>query len=116
MSAGLSGVRADRKHSYRSLERMGEGIRTSLDYNSRQAINPLDEHLYKVSIKMNDGRLTSLSFCKADCDVDEGQIRTLEKTPRVRHPTALGICTNKVSQVYFDGMVIATGGLRLACT
>jgi len=52
MSAGLSGVRADRKFSYRSLERLASHVRKALDYPADRAIDPLllFENLDKIEI------------------------------------------------------------------
>jgi Zn-dependent peptidase ImmA (M78 family) len=113
MSAGLSGVRADRKYSYRSLEKLGEGIRKSLSYNPNQAINPLDlfEHLYKVSIKMNNGRLIPLENGVVALEDSEGytrydhtkgilEILASERTYRhleMRHPRAAYFVTHELS-------------------
>jgi Zn-dependent peptidase ImmA (M78 family) len=113
VSSGLSGVRADRKQSYRSLEKMGEGIRKSLDYDPRQAINPLDlfEHLYKVSIRMNDGRLIPLENGVVALEDSEGytrydrsknilEILASEKTYRnleMRHPRAAYFIAHELS-------------------
>jgi predicted transcriptional regulator len=113
MSAGLSGVRADQKYSYRSLEKVGERIRKSLDYDPNQAIKPLDlfEHLYKVSIRMRDGKLIPLENGVVALEDSEGytrydrskiiiEILASEKTYRhleMRHPRAAYFVAHELS-------------------
>jgi len=58
MTKGLSGVRADRKHSYRSLERYARLVRDHLHLAPLDALDALQlfENLDEISITMNDGR------------------------------------------------------------
>jgi Zn-dependent peptidase ImmA (M78 family) len=113
MSSGLSGIRADHKHSYRSLEKMGQKIRRTLEYDPNQPINPLDlfEHLYKVAIKMSDGGLIPLENGVVALEDSEGytrydrskniiEILASEKTYRhleMRHPRAAYFVTHELS-------------------
>ena len=77
MSTGLSGVRADRKVSYRSLERLASGVRKALDYPSDRAIDPLQlfENLDKIEITANDGRLIPMSGGVVSLEGSEGYTR-----------------------------------------
>jgi predicted transcriptional regulator len=113
MSAGLSGVRADRKYSYRTLERVSERIRKNLNYDPDRAINSLDlfEHLYKVGIKMRDGGLIPLEHGVVALEDSEGYTRydrskniievlASEKTYRnlqLRHPRAAYFVAHELS-------------------
>ena len=57
MTKGLSGVRADQKRSYRSLEKYACHVREHLKLNPLDALNALQlfENLDEISITMNDG-------------------------------------------------------------
>src|ERR1700674_60538 len=77
MSDGLSGVRADQRHSYSSLEKIAMRIRKNLNYPTGNAIKALDlfENLHKVAIKMRDGRLIRLEGGVVSLEDSEGQTR-----------------------------------------
>lgn len=76
MSDGLSGVHADPKYSYRSLEQVAMRIRKNLNYPADKAINALHlfEDLHKVGIKMRDGRLIPLMQGVVSLEDSEGYI------------------------------------------
>ena len=77
MSDGLSGVRADQRHSYSSLEKIAMRIRKNLNYPTGNAIKALDlfENLHKVAIKMRDGRLIRLEGGVVSLEDSEGYTR-----------------------------------------
>jgi Zn-dependent peptidase ImmA (M78 family) len=77
MSDGLSGVRADEKHSYRSLEKVAMRIRRNLNYPADRAINALDlfEDLHNVSVETRGGRVIPLTQGIVSLEDSEGFTR-----------------------------------------
>lgn len=59
MTKGLSGVRADQKRSYRSLEKYACHVREHLKLAPLDALNALQlfENLDEIGITMNDGNM-----------------------------------------------------------
>jgi len=77
MSKGLSGVRADQKHSYRSLEHCANQIRGYLGLAPDKALNVLDlfEHLDAISIKLRDGTVIPFRGGVVSLENSEGYTR-----------------------------------------
>jgi hypothetical protein len=77
MSAGLSGVRSDRKFSYRKLEKLANGVRKALDYPADRAIDPLQlfESLDRIEIAASDGTQIPMSGGVVCLEGSEGYTR-----------------------------------------
>src|SRR5260370_3697482 len=77
MTTGLSGVRADRKFSYRGLENVANRVRKNLDCPPDRPINPLElfENLHKIGVRTIDGRLIPMSGGVVALEDSEGYTR-----------------------------------------
>src|SRR5437763_1587383 len=77
MTIRLTGIRADRKRSYRDLEATARRVRNFLKLGSSQALDALNmfENLDQVSLEMRDGRLIPFRECIASLDDSEGYTR-----------------------------------------
>jgi hypothetical protein len=77
VSSGLSGVRSDTKHSYRSLEHVAENVRQQLRYPVNQGINALRlfEDLHQISITLGGGRVVPLGYGVIRLEDSEGYTR-----------------------------------------
>jgi Zn-dependent peptidase ImmA (M78 family) len=77
MSKGLSGVRADKKYSYRKLETFAAYVREQLKFAPGQAIDPLRlfEDLHQISITKSDGKVIPLRGGVIAIEDSEGYTR-----------------------------------------
>jgi hypothetical protein len=77
MSRSLAGVRADSKHSHRSLEKFAAYVRQQLNFAPDAAIDPLRlfEDLHEISISRADGTTIPLRGGVIALEDSEGYAR-----------------------------------------
>lgn len=77
MSKPLTGVSADRKHSYHSFENIASYVRQQLNFTPDEAINPLRlfEGMHEICISKSDGTRIPLGYGVITLEDSEGYAR-----------------------------------------
>lgn len=77
MTNGLSGVRADRKLSYRKIEARATQIRENLQLSFAEALDALNlfENLDSISIELRDGKIIPFRYGVETLEDSEGYAR-----------------------------------------